>query len=221
MSGKSVPKAQKSSEFIVFFGEDANDRDALRILLFAMIRNPGRYKAKPLRKPIALVKDIDAAKRRARGSAVARAVRAINVLGKVRATIFHEDADAPEPAHVERERAILTVYSDLGCAVVAAVPAWEMESWWFLFPDAVGAVSESWRCPDQHVNRDVGKMHNAKEELARSIRPTGLPRTARFREYRESDAVDIARKIVEMGLIHQPRARSASWTSFVDQVREL
>jgi hypothetical protein len=92
------------------------------------------------------------------------------------------------------------------------VPAWELEAWWFLWPDAVVAVQTTWRKPDDFVGRRVGLIENAKEELARRV----VPRTkgVRVRGYVEADSVRIARKVKELGLAHAPRGDSASYDRF-------
>jgi len=89
-----------------------------------------------------------------------------------------------------------------------------------MFPDAVVAVCNSWNAPDKYIGRNVGLIRDAKEELARSVRSQSRGRS-KEREYREEDCEQIARAIVDLGLIREPRAHSASWASFVSQVDEL
>lgn len=105
--------------------------------------------------------------------------------------------------------------------MVAAVPAWELESWWFLFPPAVGSLHDSWRDPDQYVGKDVGRIQNSKERLVACVRPSSLRRNARFTSYTEGDSERIAIRIVELGLARKPAAKSESWESFVSQVDRL
>ena len=109
-------------------------------------------------------------------------------------------------------------YQSLPWPVHAVVPAWEMETWWFLFPSAVAALHRSWRAPDQYLGKDVGKIRDAKERLRQCVRPAGA-RSTTFRSYVESDSVLIAKKIVELGLLAPPwKAKSASWLVFLEKV---
>jgi hypothetical protein len=95
-----------------------------------------------------------------------------------------------------------------------------METWWFLFPDAVQAVRPTWRRPDQFAGRDAGKIRNSKEELKKAVTPAGARPS--FQTYTEADSVAIAEKIVALGHLTAPWfARSASWETFLDKVKQL
>lgn len=202
---------------VVFFGEDEHDRQAVRELFLGLRPDVHRGQTKPLRKPLTLVKNIEAARIRPRAAKVVATLRALRQTGPLHAAVFHEDADAVEPAHEDLARSITSAYRAAPCRVVAAVPAWEIEAWWLLFPTAVAAVSQQWRPPDQFAGKQVGLIPDAKERLKRSVRPPGSS-WQQTREYKEEDSVVIAEKIVSMGLLRNPVAYSASWDSFVAQV---
>jgi len=222
-AGTSPSEARKIeyAGYIIFFGEDDNDREALKRLTLSLLRKPDQLRPKSLRKPISLIKGIERAKQIDRVAKVRATIRAINVQAPVRAIIFHQDADDYEPAHTRVEDEIRQLYASLPGAVVAAVPAWELEAWWFLFPTAVGSVRESWQDPNHYVGKDVGKIRNAKERLKECVRPTDKRRNSRFPDYQESDSPLIAEKVVTMGLIRKPSGHSRSWTSFVNQLDAL
>jgi hypothetical protein len=82
---------------------------------------------------------------------------------------------------------------------VGVTPAWEIEAWWLVFPDAVVAVVDGWREPKDWLGKDVGKLENAKEALAKSVRPTGGRRKPR--DYHEADSIEIANIVVKLNLL--------------------
>ncbi len=221
MSQNVTPDRRQGKSCVIFFGEDDHDRNAIKILFFELNQNSSKLQSKLLRKPLSFVKGVDQAKRCDRVSKVRAAVRAVDAVTPVFATVFHQDADDCEPAHVAVETDIKSVYSSLPGAIVAAVPAWELESWWFLFPSAVGSLHYTWRDPDQYVGKDVGKIQHSKERLVACVRPSSLKRGARFASYAEGDSERIAMRIVELGLVRKPAAKSESWESFVRQVDNL
>lgn len=203
---------------VVILGEDANDRRALKTLIAALRPNLPSGSLRDLQKPIALVKGIPPERLRRQASRVATVLRAVNVREPIRCVFMHEDADDVEPAHVPLIEKIEKTYGDLPWPVHAVVPAWELETWWFLFPSAVASLHRSWRTPDQYLGREVGKIKDAKERLRECVRPAGA-RAAAFRSYVESDSVLIAEKIVEMDLLAPPwTAKSASWLAFLKKV---
>jgi hypothetical protein len=211
---------QNREPLVVFYGEHPHDASAIKTLFQGLRPDIAPNRTRVLKAPPSLVKGVEVAKRRTRASRVLATLRALKAGEGLRAAIFHEDADEVEPGHEQLEISIKQTYADAPCDVVAAVSAWEIETWWFMFPDAVVTVCNSWRVPDKYVGRNVGLIRDAKEALARCVRPQSR-RQGKVREYREEDCEQIARAIVELGLIRKPRAYSASWTSFVSQVDEL
>jgi hypothetical protein len=213
-------KRTKPAEEVVILGEDDNDRKTLKVLIAALRPDLPDGSLRPLREPITLVKGIPPDRLPTKATKVSALLRARNHVAPIRCVFMHEDADALEPAHLALIDKIETTYRSLPWPVYAAVPAWEIETWWFLFPTAVAALHRSWRAPDQHLGRDLGKIENAKERLRQCIRPAGT-RARTFRSYVESDSVHIAAKIVELGLLTPPwAAKSASWLVFLDKVRQ-
>ena len=206
---------------VAIFGEDYNDRVAVQELVLGLRTDVGRRDTLLLRRPLTLVKNMDEAKRKARSDKVLDALRAAHVRTPLRAVVFHEDTDAVEPAHIALAEDIKRMYSAAPCPVLTAVPAWEMETWWLQFPNAVGALHDQWRDPDQYVGRNVGLLPHAKEKLRECVRPSGVRRGPRFREYEVSDSSAIAKNIVDMNLVHKHKANSASWLMVVQEVQSL
>ncbi|HWG98788.1 MAG TPA: hypothetical protein VNV66_05580 [Pilimelia sp.] len=205
---------------VVILGEDDNDRRSVRILVSGLRPDLDRSVFKPLRKPMALVRNVPPDRLPSQAVRAAALLRAVDVATPIRCVLMHEDADDVEPAHERLIHKIESGYRSLPWPVRAVVPAWETETRWFLFPDAVQAVRSSWRRPDQYAGRDVGLIRNAKEALRRAVRPTAAKPT--FVGYTEADSVAIAEKIVELGLLTPPWfARCASWVTFVDKVNRL
>lgn len=211
-----------ASDQVLVFGEDENDTSAIVVLVRGIRPDLGtRTKLEPLRKPLTLIKDIDAARLAARARKVVATTKAANVRLPVRACIFHEDTDAVEPSSAALASQIIRAYSGCRGAVLPAVAAWEVEAWWYLFPDAVAATHSSWRAPTQHVGRDTGMIRDPKKTLRRDVRPTGQRVPPSFRTYKESDCTAIARAIVDGGHLPNPKGTSTSWTAFVTAVRAM
>lgn len=205
---------------VVILGEDDNDRKTIQILVAALRPDIPRGALKPLRKPMALVRNVPPQRLPNQATKAAAVLRAVHVATPIRSVLMHEDADEVEPAHEALIAKIEASFRSLRWPVLAIVPAWEMETWWFLFPDAVHAVRPTWHRPDQYAGRDVGRIRNAKEELKKAVTPPGAK--ASFQTYSEADSVRIAEKIVELAQLTPPWfARSASWTAFLEKVRQL
>ncbi|XXY20794.1 hypothetical protein WME88_14300 [Sorangium sp. So ce216] len=140
-----------------------------------------------------------------RAQRIADAVDAERVRAEVRCVFAHEDCDDVEPAHEKVAEEIESALRAAGCDAHAVAPAWEMEAWWFLWPDAVKAANPSWRSPNDYVGRNVGIIRNAKEELKRRVVPSDVKSGQRgFRGYRESDAPRIAAEVSKLGLANAP-----------------
>jgi hypothetical protein len=104
---------------------------------------------------------------------------------------------------------------------IAAVPAWEMETWWMLFPEALSRVRACWRKVD-YTKRKVGLIENSKEVLQKDLRPK-QKNGRKCPDYAESNSERIAEEIALQGLARLPGrvARSASLQAFQDQLREV
>lgn len=209
---------RKPQEQVVILGEDDNDRKTLKVLIAALRPDLPPGSLRDLREPITLVKGMRPEGLRDKATRVSAVLRANNRVAPTRCVFMHEDADDFDPAHLTLIERIEQTYRSLPWPVHAVVPAWEMETWWFLFPTAVAALHRSWRAPDQYIGKDVGKIRDAKERLRQCVRPAGA-RSSTFRSYVESDSLLIAKKIVELGLLAPPwKAQSASWLAFLEKV---
>lgn len=203
---------------MLVFGEDEHDRKSI-IILTAGLRPDLKHRLTARRDPILLVKGVGDLKTRKRRDLLAKAVEAENRVRGVLAAIVHEDCDDVEPAHLELSSSILHQYSSTGCIVIPATPAWELETWWFLWPDAAQAVVPSWRKPNKFKGRNVGLIPNAKEAYKKATSPSG--NRSGIRHYRESDSPLLAAKIVELSLLERPTAASASYSDFANKIRKL
>jgi hypothetical protein len=206
-SGKG--RSTKTS-FVLVFGEDDHDRECIKILLEGLRPDLAR-RVQKRRQPLVLLKNANPADVPDRAQRIALAVDAER--DAVACVFAHEDCDAVEPAHDRVAAKIESALRAAGLEAHAVVPAWEMEAWWFLWPEAVKAAFPSWRAPDDHAGRNVGMIRNAKEELRRRVTPSNAKRG--FLGYRESDAPLIAARVVALGLLRMPKATSKSYTRFV------
>ncbi len=195
------------------FCEDKNDSDSLIELIQAIW--PDAPKITYSRKPLILMRDAASAEaRKKNGAGVAAVVRAKGVVAEVALVVAHQDCDAVEPAH---KTLVNTIKAELEAAgvpnVVAVAPAWEIEAWWFLWPDAVVAVNSKWRRLSRTGNH--GMIQNVKEVLRRDLRNKGV------RDYEESDSTKIAFQVRTKGLIGTRIGTSDSFDAFAARVREV
>lgn len=200
---------------VLIFGEDDNDQSALSELVHALRGDIPKVEKR--RKPLILVKGRDAAKQRQNARDVANVVKADNIRLDVRLVVAHQDCDAIEPAHDQLANEIEQRLHAVGINAIAATPAWEIEAWWYLWPDAVSATNKKWRRLNR-TNQEVGRIQNAKEALKRDLRPQVKGQSCA--DYQESDASKIARNVRVMGIINHLSARSASFDRFADRVRK-
>jgi hypothetical protein len=188
---------------VVIFGESDNDRKAIATLVRALCP---KARTKIARSPLVLIKNASLSDAPSRADRVAAAVRAIEAREAVKCVLAHEDADATEPGHVSVAERIERALQEAGTPgkVHAVVPAWEMEAWWFMWPEAVAACYERWVEPK--TTTPPGRIENAKERLARAVRPAQLTAAERkrFPDYRESDSIRIAEGIAADGTADEP-----------------
>ena len=175
------------------FAEDRNDAKALEELISALCpQAKGRVERRT--RPLILAKGAqrDALRRRAAKLAATLQVEAAR--GKPAACVFvHEDADAHPPADAQRVKVLTDAARQQGLRICPVVPAWEMESWWFLFPSAVAAAFPTWKQLPQSAGRDVDRLKDAKEALKRATGRRGE------RRYSEADAPRIAAEVRRLG----------------------
>lgn len=207
---------------ILVFGESNNDRAALVELFRALRPDLTSVSVETRREPLILMKDENRpSTRRKTTDRIAALVRAEAVTRHVAAVIAHEDCDDTEPAHVTLAATIEAELTSAGVPhPIAATPAWEIETWWMLFPDALQATRPCWATFD-HASRDVGRIQHAKEELRRQLRPTTAHARSRCPDYAESDGIKIAAAIRSRNLIDQERGNAASLAEFKAKVRAL
>lgn len=207
----AVKRESEKPRAILVFGEDHNDAEAICALAEGLDERLAKV-MKPLREPLVLHK-MHEPRRLSSAQRIALVITANRVCRDVRATIKHEDCDALEPAHDDARTRIEVALRNAGIDPIFAVtPAWEIEAWWFLFPDAVKAAFPSWAKPDGYVGKHVGRISNAKETFARAVTPKGAKPT--FRGYAESDSPRIAASVRDRGEAAKPRGQSGSYAEF-------
>ena len=203
---------------ILAFGESPNDTRALRELVAALRSDLPRVE--PRQQPIILRKDIQPGTRRRMTDGIAAVVRAEAVTRKVVAVLAHRDLDAREPrddasAPHDNEAELhktLTAAVPAGCAVIPVVPAWEMEAWWFLWPEQVAAHRPSWRKLPPHDRRRVDRIPDAKEALQQALRPKSR---AHVPGYAESDGPRIAARVREAGTARSTRGIAVAYQRLI------
>ncbi len=212
--------AGKRPSLVLVFGEDENDRASLRELIEAL-REDLVGKVQTRREPLVLIKNAKPEDVPDRAKRIADTVDISRATHNIVCVFAHEDQDDFEPKHEETCRKIEEALEKAGCPAHAVVPAWELEAWWFMWPAAVQAVRpKSWREPDDYLNKEVGKIKDAKEELKRKVVPKDLKPEKRksFPHYQESDSPGIARQVREKSLARKPGAKSASYARFLSSV---
>jgi hypothetical protein len=203
---------------ILVFGEHDNDRAAIRELLLALRSDLPNIEKR--RDPLILMKSRNEATIRKNAQSMSAQVQRDSRRFDVRAIVCHADCDAIEPAHEALSDRIQERFSESGVAVAAAAPAFEMEAWLFLWPDAAPMVVASWSRPTTRKRQNVGIIENPKEAFRRAVR--GNPRGKPPRDYEESDCPKILAKVRETGMIHrEPDAVSKSYEMFRDAVLRL
>ncbi|MDN5385602.1 hypothetical protein QEP66_26640 [Streptomyces sp. LB8] len=199
---------------IVLAGEDRNDCEILASLIRAHRPDLGAAaKLVRINDPVRLRRksgpDLAAAVKTLAGKARAKALQQrTTLLGFV----VHEDLDGYTDAQYDRIRKALTDEFARQCQgfwTAVALAAWETEGWLLLFPDAFPRFRPSWKVPDRLLDRDTGRIKDAKEELKRGL---GLP------VFRESDGPKVALEALKHRLIPSPRGSNRSYADFV---REL
>ena len=179
---------------VLVFGEDDNDRTAIRHLIPALLPINTRTEIKAIRRPIVLSRGADRRKKKAMAQEIAGFYEVFARRGRV-TVVVHRDCDALEPSHIENTANLLGYLGRAGVTrAVPATPAWEIESWWMHFPEAIRQTRPCWRNVNYAV-AGIGMIANAKERLARDLRPRGRGRNCP--DFSESDGIRIAQIIAE------------------------
>ncbi|MFC1706237.1 hypothetical protein ACFL59_05340 [Planctomycetota bacterium] len=205
---------RSKKEVVLVFGEDDNDTSAIRELLLAL--KPDMPTIRKMRTPPVLIKGVQQFKRHKNARAIANVVKAVAAVSNVRHVFAHQDCDAIEPAHVKLSKEIEAELASEGVEAIAVTPAWEIEAWWFLWPDAVVAVCSRWRRPARSGRR-VGRIVDAKTTLRRSLRPRSREKPPRA--YADSDSPKVAKNVRVLGLIDKLDAISDSFDAFARRAR--
>ncbi|WP_329173193.1 hypothetical protein [Streptomyces sp. NBC_01477] len=199
---------------IVLAGEDQNDCEILAALIRAHRPDLGAAtKLVRINDPVRL--------RRKSGPDLAAAVKAL--VGKARAKarqqraellgfVVHEDLDGYADAQYDQIRRTLVAEltgQSVEFRTALALAAWESEGWLLLFPDAFPHVRPRWKVPGRLLDKDTGRVKDAKEELKRGL---GLP------VFRESDGPAVAREALKYRLVPSPRGSNRSYSDFVDDL---
>lgn len=210
-AGRAKPPA------ILVLGESDNDRRSVRELLQALRSDLPKIEMR--RDPLILMKDRNEATRKKNAQSISALVQRESRLLDIRAVVCHQDCDAVEPAHEKLSARIGERLAGLEAAVIPVTPAFEMETWLFLWPDAAPMHVASWSRPPTRKDQNVGLIENAKEAFRRAVR--GHPKGKPPRDYEESDCPKILEKVREAGMVHRLDAKSKSFELFREAVREL
>lgn len=221
MSRRPIGKRSSKSKIILVFGESENDRSAIKSLVEAI--RPNLPKIETRRSPIVLRSDAHQKKRMNMCEDIVNQVRVANIVSNVVCVIAHRDCDAIEPAHENERDKLLKDMNDKGLPnPIAATPAYEIESWWYLWPAAVSKTRTCWKKIE--FRGSAGKIVSAKEALRRDLRPQGNSRNCP--DYEESDSLTIAENVKNLGIVRSPinntaSIKSESFSSFVSQIDTL
>lgn len=182
-----------SAPLALFFGEDSNDTNSLIHLTHALLPQDFPLDTKALRRPPVLRRGTSIEKKKSMAQDIAGFA---NVLSRRRnhvAVIAHRDCDQCEDSHEANATELEAELRAAGVAsAVAAVPAWELETWIMLFPAEIAATRRCWQKVD-YSRRNVGSIANAKEVLRRDLRPRGRGHSCP--DYTESDSITIFRLV--------------------------
>lgn len=212
MSQRRVQGSPRRRPVVLVFGESINDTKAIAELLLALCPAlDGMVKALP--RPPILIKDARMEDVRDRAGTIAALIDAEQTTRDVICVFAHEDCDDAEPAHEAIASKIEAAMRERGHSVHAIVPAWNLEAWWLLWPDAVARYRPTWRRLMTRPGQRVGLIVDSKSHLQRALRPGGGTRT---RDYRESDSQGIAAAVRELGIVRQPVGASLSFTRFTE-----
>ncbi len=201
---------------VLVFGESQNDCAAIKHLIRAI--RPDLPDCETRREPVVLARRTAQQKKLSWAEKIEKLRRAEQVRREVVAIVVHRDCDAIEPAHESEDRALRKELSVVQSRLVTATPAFELEAWWYLWPDAVARVRSCWRKLDPR-GKNCGHIENVKQKLIKDLRPRGSARSCP--EYVESNGVTIALHVQEQKSTDKFAAISESFNAFREQIRQL
>lgn len=159
------------------------------------------------------MKGQQAAEGRKNALGVVAAIKAEATRATVQYVLVHRDNDAVEPHQPLNARLRSEVAAAGFDRVVAVTPAWAIEAWWYLWPQAVASVNVKWRPLGRRG--DHGQIPNVKAALRRDLRTAGAA------DYRESDSVKIAAAVRKMGLLDTCVGHAPSFDAFRRAVKAI
>ena len=204
---------------VLFYGEDSNDTHALINLSRALLPKGVEFDAMPVRRPSILRRDANPGKRRRMaeeiaGLAISFASRRTQVT-----VVAHRDCDETDEDHENHANELEEDLQKCGVPnAIAATPAWEIETWWMLFPNELSKTRPCW-AKVSYRNRDVGQIANSKDTLRRDLRPK--ERGNKCPDFVESDGIKLSRLILQDRAADQVNSlRSKSLQRFRLKLRE-
>ncbi len=204
------------TNLILLYGESPNDTHALENLIIGLLPLNKSITFRKLRNPVILSHKAQQRKRAAIGKLIAAVERAERSRYGCVVVVAHRDCDAIEPAHVTNSNALVADMKACGVdRVVAATPAWCIETWWMQFSSEVAKVRPCWNSIN-FKSLSLGHIADAKKMFARAVRN---PARKSCPEYSESDSISIAEQIKISGAARHPvRLASGSLTLFRERL---
>jgi len=218
---------------ILAFGEETSDTRALAEIARSL--RPDLPHIECRKKPIILGKNAHTKKRRSAAEEIVALIAASTARGcQVNAVILHRDLD-----NTERDETVTSFSKDgsgelaeiisadmrAACAsggisvkIIAAVPAYEIEAWWFLWPEAVAKHRPGWDKLQDRTGQRVDMIVDAKKSLQRALR---RPDNKKIPEYSESDGLHIVRHAVKLGILKAPKGVAVSYMRYVQDIESL
>jgi len=102
--------------------------------------------------------------------------------------------------------------------VIVAIPAYEIEAWWLLWPEAVAKHRPSWDKLQDRTGQRVDKIVDAKKSLQRSLRRSD---NKRIPDYSESDGFHIVEHAAKLGLLKAPKGVAVSYIRYVQAIEGI
>lgn len=189
---------------------DLYDAQAIKHLILA---HQPTWEVKALKRPAVLAKGEEKALAKA-ASRVADLYRQASAHAHIHGVFNHADTDAVEPSHVPAAEVIEASLASAGCPGFAAVCAWELEAWFFLWPEAIEATRQAWKVPKTLRGRDVGQLADPKAMMRNDVlKGASKPQLS----YQEKHAPEVAQQIALR--IHDREGKSLSYDRFVAGIK--
>jgi hypothetical protein len=188
---------------------DLYDAQAIKVLIEA--HRPS-WHVQATKKPAILAKGKEKATAKAAGR-VAKLYRQASRARPIDCVFNQADTDAVEPSHEQAAKDIEDALASEGCPGHAAVCAWELEAWFFLWPAAIDATRNAWSVPQSLRGRDVGQLTDPKALMREQVLKTGSkPQLA----FQEKHAPEVAAQIATR--LPERQGKSLSFDRFVERI---